>query len=56
MFRDVARAVIVAAVLGLAGTAGKMYMDLHDVKKAQEEEKGKIEWLYKYIFHKDDNR
>ena len=53
MARDIIRALAVSFILAVSGGAFTAYMTLHDVAKEQGEQKGKIEWLYNYIFPKD---
>jgi hypothetical protein len=53
MWRDVVRAVMVAAILGIGGAAAKTYLTAHDTAIKVAEQDGKIEWLYNYMFPKD---
>lgn len=53
---NVLQAVAISLSLAALGAIAKMYLDVHDLKLFAEDQKGKIDWLYKYNFPQMEER
>jgi hypothetical protein len=49
---NVLQAITIFLATAILGALGKTYLDVHDLKIAVQDQKGKIDWLYKYNFPK----
>jgi hypothetical protein len=56
MLMNVLQAVAISISLGVLGALWKTYIDVHDLKLLVQDQKGKIDWLYKYNFPKMGER
>jgi hypothetical protein len=53
MKRAIVQAVTIAALIAIGGGAWKTYLTAHDTALKLDQQQGKIEWLYNYMFPKD---